>query len=227
MAVVADIAVNRIIVKEFFTFRALGVEIIAARIANVDIVAVLVDSVRKFTAKKIFVAFVANAVIFGKATRANIGAVMYHSHLAFVVVFFAMFAKTVVFVKAMVADVNAFAVAIDDFPSFGAIVLALLTKFAFFGIAIGAVNSFGNFVGASNAKPVSSDIKSLEVVSVVGANGNFCVEVGMRPISITAEAVSLANVNVVLVAAIFFGQPEIGNVFEFGQFALNQIAIKF
>ena len=200
---------------------------VATSFTNENILAVSVDSVRKFTAKKIFVAFVANAVIFGKATRANIGAIVNHGHLPFVEVVFAMLTKAIVFVQAVFADENAFAVAIDDFPSFGAIVLALLTKFAFFGIAIGAVNSFGNFVGASNAKPVSSDIKSLEVVSMVGANGNFCIEIGMVPISITAEAVALANVNVVLVAAIFFGLPEIWNAFKLGQFALNQVAIKF
>ena len=122
---------------------------------------------------------------------------------------------------------NTFTVAIDSVESFAAIFFAMLTKFAFIRIAIGAVKSFGNFVGARNAKSVGTDIKGLEVVSVVSANGNFCVEVRMVPISITAEAVALANVNVVLVAAIFFSEPEIGNVFEFGQFALNQIAIKF
>ncbi len=126
----AKVAINRIIVKEFFTFRALGVEIIAARIANIDIVAVLVDGKRNFVGKEVFVALIAEQVFIRKATGANIGAVMYHSHLAFVMVFFAMFAKTVVFVKAMVADLNAFTVAVENLPSFRSIIFALLAQFA-------------------------------------------------------------------------------------------------
>ena len=48
----------------------------------------------------------------------------------------------------------------------------------------------------------------------------------MNPIYISAEAVAGVNVNVALVATIFFGEPKIGSVFEFGQFALNEVAIK-
>ena len=62
---------------------------------------------------------------------------------------------------------------------------------------------------------------------MVFANGDFCVEIGMRPVGISAEAVAAANVDVAFIAAIFFCEPEIGSVFKFGKFALNEVAIKF
>ena len=83
-----------------FTFGAKGVVVVAAIVANINVIAVGVDSERNFISEEIFIALIAEQVFIGKATGANIGAVMNHSHLAFVVVFFAMFAKTVVFVKA-------------------------------------------------------------------------------------------------------------------------------
>lgn len=61
---------------------------------------------------------------------------------------------------------------------------------------------------------------------MVVANGNFGIKVAVSPVRITAEAVTTANTNVVFVVAVFFSLPKIGNIFEFGEFALNQIAIK-
>ena len=48
----------------------------------------------------------------------------------------------------------------------------------------------------------------------------------MRPVGIAAEAVAARNVNVAFVAAVLFGEPKIGSVFKFGQFALDKVAIK-
>ena len=61
---------------------------------------------------------------------------------------------------------------------------------------------------------------------MVVANGNFGVKVAVSPVRIPAEAVTTANTKVVFVVAVFFSLPKIGNIFEFGEFALNQIAIK-
>ena len=58
MAVVANIAVNRIVVEKLFTFGAKGVVIIAAVITNINIIAILVDSKRNFVGKEVFVALI-------------------------------------------------------------------------------------------------------------------------------------------------------------------------
>ena len=117
---------TKVLVKEFFAFVAKNVEIIAARIANVNIIAVFVDSKRNFIGEKIFVALCAEQVFVNKATRANKGAVVNHSHLAFVVIFVAMFTEAIMLVQTAFADVNTLTVPVDDIPSFGAIVFAFL-----------------------------------------------------------------------------------------------------
>ena len=96
-----------------------------------------------------------------------------------------------------------------------------MAEFAFIGVTIRAVKPFGSFAAARNAQAVSADLKGLEVVSVVGANRNLCIEVRVRPISVPAKTVAGANVDIVFVATISLGQPEVGNVFKFGKFALN------
>ena len=61
---------------------------------------------------------------------------MNHSHLAFIMVFLAVLTEAVIFVKAMVADLNAFAVTVENFPSFRSIIFALLTEFAVVVVAV-------------------------------------------------------------------------------------------
>ena len=177
--------------------------------------------------REIFVALCAKQIFVSKATRTDIRAVMDHSHLTFVVVFLAVLAETIIFVQAMVADLNTLSVTIDNVPSLGAIVLTFLTEFATVVIAF-VTEKFGRkFASARNAQFVCSDIENLEVVLMVLANQNFGVEVGVNPITITAKAVTAGDMNTMFIAAIFFGLPEIGNLLQFGEFALNQIAIKF
>ena len=98
MAVVANITVNRIVVEESFTFGTPSIMFIAARIANINIIAVYINSKRNFISKEIFITFVAEQVFISKATGADIGAVMNHSHLAFVMVFLAVLTEAVVFI---------------------------------------------------------------------------------------------------------------------------------
>ena len=226
MAVVANITVNRIIVEEFFAFDTLRVVIIAARIANVDVVAVRINSKRNFIGEEIFVALIAQQVLVGKTAGTNIGAVVNQGHLTFVVVFLAMFAEAIILVQAMVADLDTFAVTINDFPSLGAVVFTLLTQFAAIVIAIVTEKFVRKFASAGNAKSVSPDIENLVVMLMVSANGNFSVEVWMNPITITAKAITAGDMNTMFITAIFFSLPEIRNTFKLGEFALNQIAIK-
>ena len=221
----ANVAVDRIIVEEAFALDALGVVIVAAIVANKNVIVVSVDSEGNVIGGEIFVAFRAKQVFVVKATGANVGAVVNHSHLAFIEVFFAMLAKAVVLVQAMFTDVNALAVPINDFPSFGAKILALLTEFGSF-VAVIAEKFVRKFAGAGNAKSIGADLEDLEVVGMVLANGNFSVEVWMNPVRISAEAVPARDTNVMLVAAVFFGFPEIGDAFKLGQFTLNKVAIK-
>ena len=57
-------------------------------------------------------------------------------------------------------------------------------------------------------------------------NTDSSVELRIEPIFVTAEASSGVNVYPAFIAAIFFGLPEVRNTFKFGNFALNQIAVK-
>lgn len=61
---------------------------------------------------------------------------MDHSHLAFVMVFLAMLTEAIIFVQAVIANLNAFTVAVEDFPSFRSIIFALLTEFAVVVVAV-------------------------------------------------------------------------------------------
>ena len=61
---------------------------------------------------------------------------MYHSHLAFVMVFLAMLTKAIIFVQAMVADLDALTVTVENFPSFRSIIFAFLTEFAVIVVAV-------------------------------------------------------------------------------------------
>ena len=209
-----------------FTFGAKGVVIIAAVITNINIIAILVDSKRNFVGKEVFVAVVAKQVIVRKTTGANIGTVMDHSHLAFILVFLAVLTEAVIFVQTAFADVNMLAVAIDNFPCFGAIIFAIMAELATIVIAILTEKFRRNFVGAGNAQPVGADIENFKVMGVVLANGNFCVEVWMNPVTITSKAVTARDMNGMFIPTIFFSLPEIGHAFKLGKFTLNQIAIK-
>ena len=62
---------------------------------------------------------------------------------------------------------------------------------------------------------------------MIFADRDFGIKFWVRPVRIAAKTASGVNVNVAFVAAVFFSEPEIGHVFEFGNFALNKVAIKF
>ena len=224
---VTNISDDRIVVEELFIFGAPTVIFIAAIIAYVDAIAVGVDSERNFVSEEIFVALVAQQIFISKATGANIRAVMDHSHLAFVEMLLAVFTKAIIFVQTTFADVNALAVPIDNVPCFRAIILTLVTEFATVVIAIVTEKPVREFARAGNTKSVCTDIENLVVVLMVSANGNFSVEIEVRPITVSTETVAASDVNAIFVAAIFFSFPEIGHTLKFGNFALNQIAIKF
>ena len=227
MAVGTKVVVEIIIMAKSFAFGALRVVVIAARIANIDVIAIRINSERNFIGEEIFVALVAQQVLLVKAMRANIGTVVDKGHLVSIKIFLTMLAKAIVLVQAVVADVNALAVTIDNLPRLGAKVLALLAEFFFIRVAVVADEPVGKFAGTRNAQPVSPDLENLEVIGMVLTNGNFGVEFGMKPVDVTAKAVAAHDLDSVFVAAVFFGLPEIGNAFKLGNFALNQIAIKF
>ena len=137
-----------------------------------------------------------------------------------------MLAEAIILVQAMVADLDTFAVTINDFPSLGAVVFTFLAELAAIVIAIVTEKFVRKFASAGNAKSVSPDIENLIVVLMVSANGNFSVEVGVTPVRISAKAVTAGDMNTMFITAIFFSLPEIRNIFKLGEFALNQIAIK-
>lgn len=216
MAVVVNIAVNRIVVEELFTFRAPSVVLIAAVIANINIIAVIIDSQGNFIGEKIFIALCAKQIFLLKATGANVRAVVDKGYPASVVIFLTMLAEAVIFVETTFANVNALAVTIDNFPSFGAIIFAIMAELATIVIAILTEKFRRNFIGTRNAKSVSPNIENLEVVGTVLANGNFGVEVRVRPVCITTKTVTARDMNGMFIATIFFGLPEVRNAFKFG-----------
>ena len=127
-----------------------------------------------------------------------------------------MLAEAIMFVETSFANVNALTVAIDNVPSFGAIIFALLTELVTVMIAV-ITHKFGrNFARARNAKSVCSNIENFKVMGVVLPDRNFGVEVGMRPVRITTKATATSDMDVKFVAAIFFRLPQVRNVFEFG-----------
>jgi len=224
---VAKFAVDRIVVEELFALGTLSVIIIAAMIADIDVVAVLVYSKGNFIGKEIFVALCAKQVLVSKATRTDIGAVVDKSHPASVKIFLAMFTKAIILIQAVVADVDTLAMTINNLPSFRSIIFAFLAELATVVIAILAEKLRRKFVGAGNTQSVCSDIENLVVMLMVSANGNFSVEVWMNPVRISAEAVPASDTNVMFVAAIFFSLPEIWNSFKLRKFTLNKVTIKF
>ena len=226
MAVGAKVADNGIVVEELFALRTLSVVLIAAVVANVDAIAVGVNSQGNFISEEIFVALCAKQIFVSKATRTDIGTVVDKSHPVSVVIFLTMLAEAVIFVETTFADVNALAVAINDFPSFGAVVFTFLAELATVVVAI-VTEKFGrNFISAGNAKSVGTYIENLVVLLMVSANRNFSVEVRVTPVRITAETIAASNMDAMFIAAVFFGLPEVRNALKLGNFTLNQIAIK-
>ena len=127
----------------------------------------------------------------------------------------------------MVTDLNKLPMSVNNVPSFRSIIFALLTEFATIVIAI-VTEKFGReFASARNAKSVSANIENLEVVLMVSANRNFGVEVWVRPVCVSAKAVTARDMNGIFITTIFFSLPEVRNALKLGNFPLNQIAIKF
>ena len=127
-----------------------------------------------------------------------------------------MLAEAIMFVETTFADVNALTVAINDFPSFGAKIFAILTELVTVMLAV-ITHKFGrNFAGAGNAKTICSNIEKFKVMGVVLADRNLGIEVRMRPVRITTKATATSDMNVKFIAAIFFRLPQVRNVFEFG-----------
>lgn len=96
-----------------------------------------------------------------------------------------------------------------------------MAKFAVVMVAVVAKKLRIKFAGTGNAKSIGADLEDPEVVGVVLSNGNFSVEVGMRPVGITTKTVTARNVNAMFVIAIFFGHPEVRNALKLGKFTLN------
>ena len=80
MAVGTKVADNGIVVEELFTFGATNVMIITARIANINIIAIMVDSKRNIISKEVLVAFCTKQILISKTTRTDIRGVVYHGH---------------------------------------------------------------------------------------------------------------------------------------------------
>ena len=90
--------VAKVLVKEFFAFVAKNVEIIAARIANVNIIAVFVDSKRKFVGEEILVTLGAEQVIIFQAVMTNMRGVAGSRNLFARIIFVTVFTEAIMLV---------------------------------------------------------------------------------------------------------------------------------
>lgn len=223
--VVTAYAVHGVIVAALAAMPAPFVIVVAAVIAYHNLVVVLIVSVVHVTLVMKFAALGAFAAIFFEAVRAYVGTV-YASHVTARIVFVAMAAKQITVFKANVANVDMFAVFVDDVSGAVTAASAFVASFAISGIAIFAVKVFGNFFTATNAKPIDADSKSFEVVKVIVVNGNRRSKVGERPILVTAEAVAGIDVNVAAVIEVSLAVPSVGHFFEQGNFTLNDVKVK-
>ena len=165
----------------------------SASLANEKCIAVSIYDLREFAAKEIFIAFITNGIIFIDTLRANMGTITGNSKRIPWIIFVAVFAKTIVFVQTAFTNANNFAAMIENFPCFRSIIFAFLTKFAVIVIAIVAEESVGNFIAAGNTQTISSYGKSLKIVGMVVANGNFSVKVGVRPVRISSKAITAGD----------------------------------
>ncbi len=96
---------------------------------------------RQFVSKEEFIALRAKRVVVFQARIADARTVTNNSKFVLWVIISAMLAKAVVFVQAVFADVNELAVAINNVESLITRLFALLTKFVFVTVAIGAVET--------------------------------------------------------------------------------------
>ena len=127
--------------NKFAAVGASQVIFFAAIPADVNPLAIRGCRGNNFVSRKIFFALVAKHEVVFEATGTNVGAVARFDNLFDWVIFFAVFAKAIVIVETMFADVNALAVAVDDFSRFGVILVAFLTVFIFVRVARIAVQS--------------------------------------------------------------------------------------
>ena len=118
VAIRAKFVLEQIHVNEFIAIRARIVMIFAALTTNVNSIAISVNRGNNFVSGKVFVALVTKQVFVFEARGANPRTVARFNDLFSWVVFFAEFAKAIVVVEAMFADLNSLTMAVYDFPSF-------------------------------------------------------------------------------------------------------------
>ena len=164
---------ERVDVNEIAALGASAEMFFAAVAADKNVVAIGVNGRFNFVSVKIFVANVAKHEVIFDTKGTNVRAVAGLDDLLDGAILFAVFAKAVMIVEAMLADANSFAVTVDDFPRFGTRFVAVLAELVFVGVATVAIKPAGNFVAATNAQPVSPDIEDFEVVEMIFANRVF------------------------------------------------------
>ena len=103
----------------------------AAVAADKNVVSVGINGRFNFVGVEIFVAKVAKHEVIFDAMGTNVRAVADLENLCDGAILFAMFAKAVMRVEAVLADVNSLAVTVDDFPTFRSKVRRTLDKTRF------------------------------------------------------------------------------------------------
>ena len=199
--------------------------IVNAGRADVDFIAIMVDSSAHFVDKVVVAAAGADCVIVFEAGGTDAHGFTNKSNVVNVVILAAVIALSIAVLQAGVADVDKLAVTVVNLGVFATMISATITDFVF-GIASVAVESFFNFFAALDAKSVSADVERAIVVFVILPDRNFGAVSEFEPICVAAEAITPVDINLELVAPVVARNSEIWSVFEVGNFALNQIAIE-
>ena len=192
-------AVQIFFVMNFSAVLAALVGIEAAIVTNENGIAVSVVGVVHVVPMMNFAALGTFRAVIFNAVLANIG-VIDKGHLVAGVILVAVATIAEVFFETIRANVNSFAVSVENTGNGVSAAAAFVAGLAAFRIAVIAVQSRRNFLAARNAQAVSSDGKSLEIVEVILVDGDFRAEIRNFPILVAAETVVRIDVNVPLVS---------------------------
>ena len=135
----------------------------------------------------IFVAFVANTVVFVKAIAANPFVLADLEHIIDGIIIFALTAIPKMLVATRLTHLNIIAATVDDRIRFAAKLVAKITNGIFTSAAIVTIHPPVNHNTAGNTQPVSADRETFEIFGVVVTDRKFGVEFFVIPIAITAE----------------------------------------
>ena len=203
-----------------------NVIIIHAIVADINLTTAVVSQVHILPAV-IFAALLTLLVILGETAVTNISTVDV-IHAIIRVIFAADIAVGVVLIAATLANPNPLAARVANIEQLLLVFLAIVThlRVPVFRVAILAVNAVTGFAAAHYAKPPGSNIERVRILVKINSGADVSVKVRVGPVVIPAKALSDAN-QIAPISGGRGGFPQVRDIFEGGDFTLNQIAVQF